>query len=102
MQHTDIDNDELVKMYNVGTSIPELMAQFKTGHTVLYNHLKKAGTSVNRRSSSAWTPEEEAQLIAAWAGGATGQDYTDRVPTRTLASCKCHLVKLRRDGRLVR
>jgi formamidopyrimidine-DNA glycosylase len=102
LKRTDIDNDELVKMYNAGTSIPELMAHFKTGHTVIYSHLKMAGTSTNRRAPHSWTPEEEAQLVAARNDGCTGQEYAEWLPNRSLAAIKGHLIKMRRCGRTIR
>jgi hypothetical protein len=102
MRRTDINDTELVRMYNDNVSIPDLMTHFKTGHTVIYNHLKAAGGSANRRSASSWTREEETQLIAARKAGCTGQDYVEWLPNRSLAAIKGHLIKMRQMGKKIR
>ena len=101
MRRANINDDELVRMYNNDVPIPELMAHFNINRTVIYKHLKKAGAPTHRRSP-AWTSEEERQLIAARDAGCTGQEYEEWIPTRSLPAIKGHLLKMRMRGVRIR
>ena len=101
MKRVNIDDIELVRMYNNDVPIPDLMAHFNINRTVIYKHLKKAGAPTHRRSP-AWTPEEERQLIAARNAKCTGQEYEKWIPTRSLPAIKGHLLKMRLCKKVVR
>ena len=94
MRRADINDDELVRMYNDGVPISEIMAHFNISRSVIYKHLKKAGVPTHGRCAT-WTPEEEAQLIAARNAKCTGQEYEAWIPTRSLPAIKGHLLKMR-------
>lgn len=60
----------------------------------IYRHMRWHGVEPSRKVSPAWTPHEEMQLADAVRNGASGQGYTDYVPTRTKNACKGHLRNL--------
>ena len=100
LRRANINDDELVRMYNNDVPIPDLMAHFNINRTVIYKHLKKAGAT--HRRCPVWTQEEEAQLIAARNAGCTGQEYEAWIPTRSLPAIKGHLIKMRMRGARIR
>ena len=102
MKRIDINDDDLVMLYNTGTPMPELEKPFAASHTVLYAHLKKNGARLNRKASLPWTPTEEDQLIAARAANCTGQEYGEWIPTRSLAAIKSYIKTMRERGRMQR
>lgn len=86
-----LDDDRMVRMYNDHMPMSEIEKHFTVDRRTIYRHLRWKDVEPNRKVSPAWTPHEEMQLIDAVRNNASGQEYTDYVPTRTKNACKGHL-----------
>ena len=102
MKRLDINDDELIELYNNGTPMPELEKRFDAGHTVLYRHLKNREVERNRKAPLPWTLIEEQQLVAARKANCTGQEYATWIPTRSVAASKAHINVMRRRKEIER
>ena len=98
MIRPNIIDSELIELYNTDTPIKDIMAHFGTSHSTLYRHIGKVNEKLNRKRYASWTDKEESQLVAARNAGVTGRELCDYIPTRTLASIKGHIVKMRRES----
>lgn len=91
MVKKNLDDELIIAMYNDGEPINDIKDHFGTCHETIYRHLSWHGIYPNRRTASAWTLCEEERLLDALHHGATGEEYVDYVPTRTMYACKGHI-----------
>ena len=103
MSYTPMDDDKLVRMYTKENStIETMMRHFKVSSGTIYRHLKANGIKSDRKKCIPWTDEENNQLIAARKEMLTGAEMYAKIPTRSGASIKSHVQKLRIDKKIER
>lgn len=80
-RQTNLDPDELRRLYEAGATAPELAKQFKSSISSIYMRLWMAGTEMRRSGHDGWTwgPEQHEKRAAAIARGAFKGSQRERL-----------------------